>query len=114
MITKNVPPLAMEQLKRATKDVRLGKAPGQGRIPPEAVKIGTTVCPETWLGILNQLLNKQEFRKGKSTVEAINTIIEAVRSFRKKRIALVSVDVKNAFISATWSIILRELYKWNI
>lgn len=41
---------------------------------------------------------KYGFIKGKSTVEAVNTIIEAVRSSLKKRIALTAVDVTNAFI----------------
>ncbi|KAJ8971054.1 hypothetical protein NQ317_018317 [Molorchus minor] len=50
------------------------------------------------------------FRKGHSTIQAIDKIVGDARKCEKKWLALIAVDVENAFNSATWSIIIRELH----
>ena len=55
------------------------------------------------------------FRKGKSTVDAINTVVESARitkrgnHYLRPACLLVTLDVKNAFNSAKWSDILDAL-----
>lgn len=49
------------------------------------------------------------FRKGCSTIQAINKIVSAARDTTKKWFVVIALDVKNAFNSATWSGIVREL-----
>lgn len=64
--------------------------------------------------------NQFGFRKGKSTVEAIQTITRTaeVALQRKRRgiryCAIVTLDVKNAFNSACWDSIARSLQSLNI
>lgn len=44
---------------------------------------------------------KFRFRKGKSTMDVINIIVEAARSIQYKWFTLIAVDVKNTFNSIT-------------
>lgn len=60
------------------------------------------------------------FRKGRSTVDAIRTVIEvAERASKKKRCgnrfcAVVTIDVKNAFNSASWEAIATALHGMRV
>lgn len=60
------------------------------------------------------------FRNGKSTVDAIRTVLETADEARTKKIrgnrycAMVTVDVKNAFNSASWEAIATSLHEMKI
>lgn len=60
------------------------------------------------------------FRKGKSTVDAINVVLETAKiAVEKKRrgyryCAIVTLDVKNAFNSASWEAIAASLHKLKV
>lgn len=54
------------------------------------------------------------FRKGRSTVHAIEYIQEWVLRFNYKLKVMVTLDVKNAFNSVSWFWILKELQTRNI
>lgn len=60
------------------------------------------------------------FRKGRSTVDAIRKVVEkADKARRKKRrgnrcCAVVTIDVKNAFNSASWTAIAAALHKMKV
>jgi hypothetical protein len=81
--------------------------------------------------MLNRLLKSTEsdhglsnmqfgFRKGKSTVDAIRTVVEKAERASKQKIrgnrhcAVVTIDVKNAFNSASWEAITKSLYKMKV
>lgn len=77
--------------------------------------------------IVNQLeqtrnLSKWQFgfRKGKSTVDAIKEVVEVAETEKEKNqrtrglCALVTIDIKNAFNTASWNWIMRELRKRNM
>lgn len=49
------------------------------------------------------------FRKGRSTIHAIETVVRAAKNCKKKWFVAVALDIKNAFNTATWSKIIREL-----
>ena len=49
------------------------------------------------------------FRKGRSTVHAVQTIINVVEGSEEKWCALVTLDIRNAFNTATWSCVIKEL-----
>lgn len=49
------------------------------------------------------------FWKGRSTIKAVHQVISKVTESRSKWITMISLDVKNAFNSAVWSKIIREL-----
>ena len=48
------------------------------------------------------------FRKGKSTVDALNSLKSTVKSSDKK-VGILTMDIKNAFNSASWSAILNAM-----
>lgn len=60
------------------------------------------------------------FRKGKSTVDAINVVLETAKiAVEKKRrgnryCAIVTLDVKNAFNSASWAAIAASLHRLKV
>lgn len=60
------------------------------------------------------------FRKGRQTVDAINKVISIARETEahphtsRKLCAVITVDVKNAFNSASWQLILEELRRRRI
>lgn len=54
------------------------------------------------------------FRKGRSTVQAINLIVQIVKTTKEKWVALVALDIKNAFNTASWEKIIEELRKRDI
>ncbi|KAJ8910522.1 hypothetical protein NQ315_012819 [Exocentrus adspersus] len=72
--------------------------------------------------LLNSCKSKNEFserqygfRRGKSTIQAVENVINIVRENQTDRWAtLITVDVKNAFNSASWDIILRKLRRMGI
>lgn len=58
----------------------------------------------------NGLSNKQfGFRRGRSTIQAVEAVQKAVSTTKEKWCVLITLDIKNAFNSATWSYIIREL-----
>lgn len=54
------------------------------------------------------------FRKGFSTVGAINAIVDAARSTTNKWFIVIALDIKNAFNSVPWSGIIEELHRRDI
>lgn len=54
------------------------------------------------------------FRKGLSTVKAVEKVLSTVRETRSKWVVMVALDVKNAFNSASWDKILNKLEERNI
>lgn len=54
------------------------------------------------------------FRKGLSTIHAANFVMEKCSSTNNKWCLLVTVDVKNAFNTASWGIIVKGLRKAEI
>lgn len=69
----------------------------------------------------NGLSNKQfGFRKGRSTLEAILTVTNRAMIARRKKkggnrfCGIITLDVKNAFNSADWTVIARALYRLGI
>lgn len=61
-------------------------------------------------------LNERQFgvRKRRSTIKAINTVVEIIRKSKTKQHAVIALDIKNAFNSASWGCIIQELRKRNI
>lgn len=65
--------------------------------------------------------NQYGFQKGRSTLQAIEAVMKATEEFNCRWCALVTIDVKNAFNSASHALIMRELsrrgvsvYLWNL
>lgn len=109
----------------------------KGNKPPDDPSSYRPICLLDTVGkilekiIYNRLLDVAEqkgalsdfqfgFRKGRSTVDAIRTVVniatEAIAGERwlhgsKQYCAVVTLDVKNAFNSANWTFIMRELIK---
>ncbi|XP_062713362.1 uncharacterized protein LOC134290278 [Aedes albopictus] len=60
------------------------------------------------------------FRKGRSTVDAIRTIVDAMQTAQKQQrrgnryCAVVTLDVKNAFNSASWAAIADSLHRLRV
>lgn len=54
-------------------------------------------------------IHQYGFRKGKSTLQAVETVIDTSKEFNRKWCALITIDVKNAFNSASHEIIIQEL-----
>lgn len=60
------------------------------------------------------------FRKGRSTVDAIRKVVEKADEARRKKrrgnrcCAIVTIDVKNAFNSASWAAIAAALHKMKV
>lgn len=54
------------------------------------------------------------FRKGRSTINAIKMVVDRVVNSKKRWVVVVALDIKNAFNSASWSRILKELKRRNI
>src|SRR5262249_49739640 len=60
------------------------------------------------------------FRKIRSTIDAINMLIERADRARKQKrrgnrfSGIIKIDVRNAFNSATWSAIARALYDMKV
>lgn len=63
----------------------------------------------------NKLSNRQYgFRKGRSTLHAIKWIQEHQEKTKRKWKILVALDVKNAFNSASWKLIIKAMKRKNI
>lgn len=59
--------------------------------------------------------NQYGFRKGRSTIQAVEKVVSIVRERRNdKWAALITLDVKNAFNTASWDHILGSLQKRGI
>lgn len=158
-----------EELSVAVAALRNKKAPGQNRIPSEAIKLFHKVPPEFMLQMYNELLCKQTFhapwrtariilllkqgkdpensdayrpisllsaiskvyehlisaridkalgedgglssnqfgfREGRSTTDALNQVTSKATDITQKWMALVTLDVKNAFNSVRWELIV--------
>lgn len=54
------------------------------------------------------------FRKGRSTVDAVEWVKEQVKNTKKKWAAVIGLDVKNAFNTASWARIIGELERIGI
>ena len=54
------------------------------------------------------------FRKGMSTLQAIEAVIKIKEEAEEKWVVLTTLDVKNAFNTATWRVIISELTRRNI
>lgn len=49
------------------------------------------------------------FRKGRSTIHAVQAVVETVKSSREKWCVFVTLDIKNAFNSVSWALIVNKL-----
>lgn len=58
--------------------------------------------------------NQFGFRSGRSTMDALEKLVEAVRKRDSKIVTALFIDVKNAFNTASWNLILRKAGKFNI
>ncbi|KAL4104668.1 hypothetical protein QTP88_019950 [Uroleucon formosanum] len=55
------------------------------------------------------------FRKGRSTIHAVHKLMSIVNNCGKDvRVGVLTLDIKNAFNSASWNIIMREAYEKDI
>lgn len=54
------------------------------------------------------------FRKNSSCIKALQTVIEKAKSTEYRWCTLIAVDVKNAFNSAPWYVVMKELRKLEI
>ncbi|KAL4134772.1 hypothetical protein QTP88_006487 [Uroleucon formosanum] len=55
------------------------------------------------------------FRKGRSTIHAIQKLMSIVHNCGKNvRVGVLTIDIKNAFNTASWNIIIREAYAKEI
>ncbi|XP_043481309.1 uncharacterized protein LOC122510602 [Leptopilina heterotoma] len=107
----------LDELRRVSKGLRSGKAPGRDGIPSEILKeVIRPICLLDTMGKFLERLqkflvgenslseNQFGFRKGRSTVDAILTVVNQAKKAKegKKKgfCALVSIDIRNAFNSA--------------
>lgn len=58
--------------------------------------------------------NQYGFRKKRSTIDAIERVVDIAKKHKNKWCAMVLVDVKNAFNTAQWSIILEKLKRRGV
>ncbi|KAG5896242.1 hypothetical protein JTB14_011360 [Gonioctena quinquepunctata] len=58
--------------------------------------------------------NQHEFRKGHSTVDAVEAVMEIANTRRIEWCLLITLDVRDAFNTATWSLTIRELIRREI
>lgn len=94
--------------------------------PPESPSAFRPICMLSMVGKLYERLIKERieqelerngglserqfgFRRGRSTVDAVKTVVEAAKRCRRRWFMVVALDVQNAFNSAVWSVIVREL-----
>lgn len=94
--------------------------------PTELPSSFRTICMLSMLGKLFERLIKERiereiesngglsdrqygFRKGRSTMQAIERVTEVFKNSDKKWFVMVAVDVENAFNCARWSLVIREL-----
>lgn len=54
------------------------------------------------------------FRKGRSTIQAVNFVMERCKEAQQKWCLFVAIDVKNAFNNASWSIIMSCLRRIGV
>lgn len=54
------------------------------------------------------------FRKGKSTIQAIEAVIKTKEDAEDKWVVLVTLDVKNAFNTAMWNLVIGELKRRKV
>lgn len=58
--------------------------------------------------------NQYGFQKGKSTIQAVNWVRDTTKNSKCKWIVLITLDIRNAFNNATWSLIIKALKKKGI
>ncbi|GJQ76947.1 hypothetical protein Trydic_g15144 [Trypoxylus dichotomus] len=54
------------------------------------------------------------FRKGRSTIHAVNIVVEILKKSELKWNVMIAFDIKNALNSTSWSFIIKEFRKRNI
>ncbi|KAL4121474.1 hypothetical protein QTP88_013983 [Uroleucon formosanum] len=54
------------------------------------------------------------FRKGRSTIDALNTLKEIVSTSKNNKIGLLTMDIKNEFNSAPWAAILDAMWEKEV
>lgn len=54
------------------------------------------------------------FRKGRSTIQAVEKVVKTIKDSDKKWGALVTLDIKNAFNTVSWVAIMQELARRGI
>ncbi|XP_033212190.1 uncharacterized protein LOC117169792 [Belonocnema kinseyi] len=112
------PLFTKEELWSASRKMKCNKAPGPGNVPTEIIKQAAEFRPEYVISVYNRLAHG--FREGRQTVDAIKEIVriadEAAAYSKQCRhmCALITLDVKNAFNSASWQVILESLRKRGI
>lgn len=52
------------------------------------------------------------FRKGRSTIDALNTMKDTIKT--KQKIGILTLDIRNAFNSAPWRAIMDALYEKEV
>lgn len=58
--------------------------------------------------------NQFGFRKGRSTLQAMQKILSFVKDSSEKYCVMITLDIRNAFNSAPWGKIMAKLREWNI
>lgn len=58
--------------------------------------------------------NQYGFVEGRSTVHAIRAVVQKTINSKEKWVAMVAIDIKNAFNSASWSRIIYEIRRRDI
>jgi len=88
-----------------------------GKLLEKIILNRLTKCTESELGLSEMQFG---FRKGKSTVDAIRTVMESVEKASKQKrrgnrfCAVITIDVKNAFNSASWETIAEALHRMRV
>ncbi|ENN82997.1 hypothetical protein YQE_00639, partial [Dendroctonus ponderosae] len=104
-----IPAVTEEEMRTAVSRIKISKAPGPDGIMPELVKEMIRTHEQLnaeRVGGLNP--NQYGFRKGRSTVDAVYKIIEEVEQNSNKIVSIICLDVKNAFNTANWELIIEK------
>lgn len=103
----------------------------KGKIPFDSASSQRPICLINTLGKLYETLIRDRlaisidegegladrqygFRRGKSTIQAVELIRNFVKNTRHKLCALIAIDIRNAFNTAAWSIIISELQRRGV
>ena len=88
-----------------------------GKLLEKVILNRLTECTESEYGLSERQFG---FRKGRSTVDAIRSVVErAEKASKQKRrgdrfCAVITIDVKNAFNSASWEAIAEALHRMRV
>ncbi|KAF0745515.1 Reverse transcriptase domain-containing protein, partial [Aphis craccivora] len=132
----------IEELKTAASRLRNKISPGIDGIPNEVVKVIVALNPTILLNVYNTCLAEDclgklfekildarlrrhlddtgglddrqfGFRKGRSTIDALNTLRSTIKG-TKLKIGVLTMDIKNAFNSAPWAAIMKAMYEKDV